>query len=104
MDCEDIGSASRTNSKIPICNFGRGVMTPSDFSGVVAAESPAKDSKGIFPSSSGSVMVWVREEGLVKRGISGKTHRRTPIDKGIGPGHDETRPGWDSGRELTANR
>ena len=64
MDWEHIGSASRTDSKIPICNFGRGVMTSSGPPEVATAGSSGEKRSGVSSSTLESVMVWVREKGF----------------------------------------
>ena len=63
MDWEHIGSVSRTDSKIPICNFGRGVTPLSDPSEVITAGSSGDKSNGVSSSTLESVMVWAREKG-----------------------------------------
>ena len=58
MHCEHIGSASNAHSKIPICNFGKGVITTFDSSWVMAmgpSESPG-ESKGVSSSILESVI------------------------------------------------
>ena len=52
MDWEHIGSASRAENKIPICNLGRGVVTLS-----------GPPSKGDSSSNLESIIVWAREKG-----------------------------------------
>ena len=64
MDWEHIGSASRTDSKIPICNFGRGVVTSSDPPEVVTAVSSGEKSSGVSSSTLKPVMVWAGEKGF----------------------------------------
>ena len=66
MDWEHIGSASRTDSNIPICNLGRGVVTSSDPPAEVTTGSSAEKSKGVSSSTLETVMVWTREEGSGK--------------------------------------
>ena len=55
---EHIGSTNRTDSKMPIRSFGRGVMeTLADSSEVVTVGSSAERSKGVSSSILESVMV-----------------------------------------------
>ena len=61
MDWEHIGSVSRTASRIPICNLGRGVATLSD-PPMVTTECSGEKSSGVSSSTLGSVMVCAREK------------------------------------------
>ena len=65
MDREHVTSATRADSKIPIWNFGRGVVTLFDPPGVVTAVSSGEESSGVSSLTLASVMVWAREKGLV---------------------------------------
>ena len=69
MDWEHIGSTSRTDSKVPICNLGRGVMTSSD-PPVVTAVSSCEESNGVSSSALESVMAWTGELGIGEGGES----------------------------------
>ena len=61
MDWQHVGSASRTDSSIPICNLGRGVVISPDPPG-----SSVEKSKGVSSSILELVMVWTREKGSGK--------------------------------------
>ena len=61
MDWEHNGSVSRTASKIPICNVGRGVGALFDPSKAVTTEPSGEKSSGVSSSTLESVMVWARE-------------------------------------------
>ena len=62
MDWEHIGSTSSTKSKVPICNFGRGVMTSSDPPEVVTEVPSCEKSSGVSSSTLELVMEWAREK------------------------------------------
>ena len=64
-DREHVTSATRADSKIPICNFGRGAVTSFDPPEVVTAVSSGEKSSGVSSPTLESVMVWAREKGFV---------------------------------------